>query len=225
MRICAISDLHGNLPTNLETCDYLLIAGDIVPLNIQKNMISSREWFLNDFVEWANSLDVKKCIYWIPGNHDFVMEYMPDDIIHGIEKKSNAHCLYNCGALLKDGDVEYKIFGTPFCSMFYNWAFNFYPKVLEILYSTIPDDIDIILSHDAPYGISDICYENRMKEHIGNPQLRSVMDRIKPKYLIHGHLHSSSHAMEESEYGTKVYNVSLLNEKYEMIYEPLYLDL
>lgn len=34
MKICATSDLHGNLP-NIEPCELVLICGDIVSLQAQ----------------------------------------------------------------------------------------------------------------------------------------------------------------------------------------------
>ena len=33
-KICVLSDLHGHLP-KVEPCELVLLAGDIVPLNIQ----------------------------------------------------------------------------------------------------------------------------------------------------------------------------------------------
>ena len=42
----------------------------------------------------------------------------------------------------------------------------------------------------------------------------------KPRYCFHGHLHSSNH--EEEVLGeTKVYNTSILDERYLIVYEPL----
>ena len=32
--------------------------------------------------------------------------------------------------------------------------------ILEELYKDIPKNIDILISHDAPYGCSDICFED-----------------------------------------------------------------
>ena len=44
MKIVAISDLHGNLPTIEEVAIIYCIAGDIMPLNIQSNDRKCRKW-------------------------------------------------------------------------------------------------------------------------------------------------------------------------------------
>ena len=44
-----MSDLHGNL-IHIQKCDLCLIAGDVVPLNIQKNRVESIVWFFQDFL-------------------------------------------------------------------------------------------------------------------------------------------------------------------------------
>ena len=43
MKICTISDLHGYLPNNIEESDLLLIAGDLIPLDIQSSYSLSEE--------------------------------------------------------------------------------------------------------------------------------------------------------------------------------------
>ena len=48
MKLCVVSDLHGNLPT-LPESDLLLIGGDISPLNIQSNNDKMKKWLEDEF--------------------------------------------------------------------------------------------------------------------------------------------------------------------------------
>ena len=45
MKICGISDIHGNLIENIPECDVLCVCGDIMPLSVQRNIEQSRHWF------------------------------------------------------------------------------------------------------------------------------------------------------------------------------------
>lgn len=99
-------------------------------------------------------------------------------------------------------------------------------EILKQKFSIIPEDIDILISHDAPFGTSDICYESSYNPHahLGCPELRDAILEKNPKLCLHGHLHSSNHK-EEILGNTKVYNTSILNEQYNIAYTPLYLDI
>ena len=230
MKICSISDLHGNLvcyPSDywkgLWECEVLFICGDILPLEIQHDMRKSLEWLTDEFLPWAESLPVEK-VFFIAGNHDFWFER--NDI--------PAHKLFpqhQKVTYLKNELVEYissqdsktyKIFGSPYCKIFGLWAFMRSADLLAKKFNEIPENIDILFTHDAPYGTSDVCLDGPWTngEHIGNPQLRNIVIFRKPKYHFHGHLHSSNH--EEELLGeTKVYNTSILDERYLIMYDPL----
>jgi Icc-related predicted phosphoesterase len=88
--------------------------------------------------------------------------------------------------------------------------------------------IDIIMSHDCPYGISDIILQKDCwwadGSHIGNTALRWFIDEAKPEIVVKGHLHTTNRDVEMNG-NTRVYSVSLLNENYEMTYEPTYIDI
>ena len=58
MKIIAFSDNHGYLP-KLEPCDVVCICGDIIPLEIQRDIFMSWWWFNNKFKEWAEKLEKK----------------------------------------------------------------------------------------------------------------------------------------------------------------------
>lgn len=224
IKICAISDLHGYLPS-IEESEILLIAGDISPLNIQGNKPAMKDWLNTIFADWINSLPVQK-VYLTPGNHDFFFEGIAQYQLAEFRKATNYQLIllqnelssYRC-----DDGERISIFGTPYCHIFGNWPFMCTPEVLEEKFKEIPDDIDIIISHDAPYGIGyqDMCW-NKL-QHIGNPELTHRLSEINYKWLFHGHLHTSNHTPESFHNGMIV-NVSLLDEGYYPIFEPFYLN-
>ena len=123
---------------------------------------------------------------------------------------------------------EYSIFGTPYCKEFGNWAFMLSDPELEEKYSGIPSGLDILITHDAPYGVSDILLQKDCPwangEHIGNRPLREEILKKAPKIVLHGHLHSTSREFEELGY-SKVVNCSIKDEYYNPVYEPLYLEI
>lgn len=69
MKTCGISDLHGDLINNIPECNVLCIAGDIIPLKIQRDYKASEQWWLNDFCSWVKDLPCKKVIF-TAGNHE-----------------------------------------------------------------------------------------------------------------------------------------------------------
>lgn len=227
MKICAFSDTHGQYDFEVEPCDIVLICGDIVPLNIQKNDGMSEEWIKVFFIPWCNNLPCEKVVF-IAGNHDFVLMRNPT-VIRDMLKDQDKIIYLDCES------YEYKgktIYGTPLCKKFYNWAFmNLTLDEQQELYErhlkTI-GKIDILMSHDCPYGISDILLQKDCwwadGSHIGNKALRWLVDEAKPELVLEGHLHSCEHNKVIHE-DTAVYNVSLLNEDYNMVYKPLYLEI
>lgn len=101
---------------------------------------------------------------------------------------------------------------------------EFYERtwIFKKKYSLIPDDIDILLTHDAPFGRNDVLLEGfwRNGKHIGNYELVDELDIKHPKYHFTGHLHSTDHNLVNYD-GTMTACVSLLDEDYELNYEPL----
>lgn len=240
MKVCAISDLHGFLPQDLPEAEICLIGGDIIPLEMQRDNPKCAKWFRTRFLKWVRNQKFEK-VFAVGGNHDF--------FLYSIYKNDNyiERVLYHNDKfeLLEDSASEYisndckifKIYGTPWCKPFGNWAFMYEDEGLKEVYKDIPNDVDILLTHDAPYGTSDQCLEETFYNyktlndkgelefpHIGNVPLRDIIIEKKPKVVVHGHLHSSNH---ECEYlnDTKVYNVSLKNENYEVKFKPLVFEI
>lgn len=226
MKVTAISDIHGNL-IDIEPCDVLLICGDVSPLDIQRDYIQMTKWFFNEFYEWIMKLPCDRVIL-TPGNHDFWFEkFIKDSTMYLWDKLS---ILINGIAEIFYGIKHIKIFGTPYCKTFGNWAFMPGNDKLDSLYDNIPEDIDILMCHDSPL----ICYVGNIMEQAdktypngvpaGNPYLANAIFDKKPKYVLSGHIHSGDHELTEIE-GIKCANVSILDESYSIAYQPLKINL
>lgn len=58
--------------------------------------------------------------------------------------------------------------------------------------SVIPDNVDVLVSHQPAFGIADQCsdpFHTKMVPHCGSKHLRRLIDLHTPKYLISGHVH------------------------------------
>lgn len=159
MKICAISDLHGILPSVPE-CDVLCIAGDVVDLLVQRSSDESDAWWSTAFITWADKLSCKK-IFVVPGNHDIYIEQLYDGLIKDItlqEFKNKISLLTNNKVVfLIDELYEYegvKFYGTPWIAPIHwqKWAFeDTQHKYDECVcpYENIPD-CDILITHENP---------------------------------------------------------------------------
>ncbi len=226
MKICAISDLHGFLP-KIESCELLLICGDIVSLKCQQYHQSCKKWYIKEFKPWVEGLPCEKVLF-IPGNHECGVEG------HEIEYRSMFPRSYKATILIheeyeylsSDGKI-YKIFGTPYCKIFGNWAFMRENETLKEKFSEIPEKLDILLTHDVAYGYADQSLQNigwGTEEHFGTVELRDAILEKKPKLHLSGHIHTADHNLVMIG-DTKHYNVSYIDEKYTPAFEPLYLDI
>lgn len=230
MKIAVISDLHGYLPiypseywNGIEECEILLICGDILPLNIQTNMPKSKDWLIVDFKLWASDLPVEK-VYIVAGNHDFWFERnsLESHSIFSKYDKVTYLCNEFTDYLSTQDSKVYRIFGTPYCKIFGNWAFMRNNEFLAQKYNEIPENVDIFISHDAP-KVSDIGLikeGNWSGTDAGNPVLAKYILEKKPKYAFCGHIHSGNHEIQEVE-GIKFANTSVVNERYDLFYKPL----
>lgn len=221
MRIACVSDMHGNLDFNIEKCDILLCAGDSFPYykrNRNLECIAQNEFIKNSFIPWIEKQPCEHCVF-ISGNHDWIFEWTPCLVP---SFPSNIH-------YLQDEEIEIdgiRIYGTPQQPIFYNWAFNKNYEQLEEYFSMIPEGLDILLSHTAPFGIMDeVNFPNR-KGNFGCKILRKRIEEINPKYVVFGHFHNCYGIQKNKEIENITFvNASLLNENYEMTKKPLYIEM
>lgn len=227
MKICGISDIHGDLSVKIQPCDVLCICGDIVPLEVQVNSKKSKRWLKELFIPWCSKQPCKKVLV-VGGNHDFFLWHHPLQMKEMVKEEEKIEYLLNEGYEFEG----VKFFGTPLCKEFGYWAFMYpYDEQDRILDKALEEwgkNIDVLLTHDSPYGVSDIILDKSCPwatdEHIGNKSLEAFIIKTAPKLHLHGHLHSTNHD-EEILGVTKVYCVSILGEQYTIEYEPQYFDI
>lgn len=227
IKVCAISDCHGDLP-EIKPCDLVLICGDSVPLNVQASTNGTKKWYKNKFKTWAENLPCEKVIF-IAGNHE--LRFPGHQIVYENLFPSSDKVTYLCHKeyIYTHDGIDHRIFGTPYCHMFGNWAYMYPDDTLRQVFNEIPENLDILITHDAPYGISDIVLQSSCpwydgKTHLGNIPLREAILEKKPKIVVHGHIHSSSREFE-SLGSSKVINCSIVDENYSPVYAPIVFEL
>ena len=229
MKVVAFSDPHGYLPKvkDFPECDVVCIAGDICPLDIQRDLVESISWFLLTFKPWAESLPCKKVIF-IGGNHDFflwniglIANNTGSSVIKKLlgQYKSSSKLVY-----LQDSSYEFegkRFYGTPWIAQLVNWAFYLPPEKLEEKWSNIPKKCDVFISHMPP-KISDIGQVLQRGwnygRDFGSQLLADILQTREIKYCLCGHVHSGQHSPVELN-GTKYVNVSLKDEDYNVDYD------
>lgn len=171
----AFSDTHGNhrqlqVP---EDVDIVICAGDAVEDDL-------RGGEYDDFIEWFASLPARWKIF-VPGNHELSFELgQADEIIKRMNEK---------GIIVLEDAIE-DCDGVVIASISRN---------AMIADEDIPDDIDIVVTHNPPYGILD--------EEIGSVNVLNFILKAKPKYHLFGHIHST--AGEIMQFGdTKCINIA-----------------
>ena len=225
IKVCGISDMHGILDFNIDECDILCICGDIVPLNIQRYKDGTLKWLKKQFIKWCDKQPCER-VFLIAGNHDLIFEYSDEEIRDLFNGTKIQYLRDELTTYTKD-DKTINIYGTPWCHQFFDWAFMTDDGQLAEIYDKIPENVDILMTHDCSNGACDILLQDvswRSNDHLGcNPLANAVINK-KPKYQLCGHLHSGSHEFEELG-DTKCCNVSMVDERYQLAYKPLYFEI
>ena len=226
MIFSSIADLHGILDLSIDKCDILCICGDIVPLNIQGNDNASFKWLSENFLNWVNKQPCEKVLL-VGGNHDFAIYRNPEKIREIFKDTKVTYLLDDEFVYTDSNGKSTKFYGSPWCHKFYNWAFMDYnDDELRNIFLKMPDDVDVLMTHDCPYGAADVILEKTMwysGDHIGSKGLADAIEVKQPKVMVTGHLHSTNKSGENVN-NTVVYNTSVVNEGYKLTYKPHYFE-
>lgn len=197
MKILHLSDTHGQhtLLTNLPDADVIIHSGDCT--------ISNSELEITAFLNWFFTLKYKYKIF-VAGNHD---SYLFASNIEELPK----NCFYLCNSEITIQNL--KFYGLPF----------FVQDTLDNSYesniSKIPADIDILISHQPPYGILD----TEGNTNFGNLLLLEKLLKIKPRLHLFGHIHSAYGIVESKN--TTFINAAVCNQKNTIANLPILIEI
>ena len=180
MKIWFLSDTHcEHQGLEVPEADAVIHCGDeSMHGNAWMNEPEARRFFW-----WYSSLEIPIKIF-VPGNHSTAIE---QGLIRGSDYPEVTFLIHE---LMEWNGL--KIFGSPYTPKFFDWAYMKARSELDIVWQSIPDDIDILITHGPPKGIMDVTADMRTKEpvHVGSKSLmRHVEDRIKPRIHAFGHIH------------------------------------
>lgn len=220
MIIDCISDLHGTYP-DLEGGDLLIISGDITARDYVY------EW--GHFFIWLSRQQYRKKIL-VAGNHDGILvDKHPAEL--GKElcgfRDDTFEYLCDSGTIFEG----YKIWGSPWTPVFFDWHFMLKRgKDIREKWDLIPPDTDFLVTHGPPFGKLDFT-ERRfsargkiVQEHCGCEQLAQVINLIKPKLHVFGHIHEGYGVKADLELKTVFVNCSLMDMNYNSTNKPIRLN-
>lgn len=205
--IVAISDQHGILP-DIPECDLLLIAGDITPVSNHDPSYQA-EWLDRDFRRWLEEVPARQTIF-VAGNHDFVFQDLPDSVPRDLP-----------AVYLQDSGFEwegFKVWGSPWQPIFFDWAFNLDEAGLKRKWQLIPNDTDILVLHGPPHTYGDGVPERGGVRRTGSPALRKTIEKIQPRLVVFGHIHEGRGEWRIG--ATVLANVTIVDERYDHVYPP-----
>ena len=231
MKIYAVSDMHGNLGRlDPSGCDIVIVAGDFAPLGGfgKWHVYEQKKWVQDEFFSWINKYPGVQFVI-VPGNHDMFADpkYQAAyrDVNFSVQWPSNVKFLLNSGCEING----LKFWGTPNIPIInYRWAFESDGDILRKRFSEIPENIDMLVSHAPPRipgQFVDVSLQHGVdSEPYGSHELAEAVFEKKPRYLFCGHIHSGYHG--QVMFGnTAIYNVSRVDESYEIAYEPATVEL
>jgi Icc-related predicted phosphoesterase len=82
-------------------------------------------------------------------------------------------------------------------------------------FALIPDDTDIVICHGPPRGYGDHTGRADGQPHAGSTALTEVLERIQPRLMVCGHIHSGYGRYQLGE--TEVVNAALVDNDYRPV--------
>jgi hypothetical protein len=180
--VVCISDTHNCQPS-LPDGDILIHAGDLTQSGSLGELQEALAWLR------AQPHPVKIVV---AGNHDLLLDASCDD---GPNRQAAAE-----RNMLDWGDMIYLentkttvvcpngrrlcVYGSPLSVRHGNWAFQ-YPRLENVWMGTVPDDIDVLVTHGPPRAHLDLL-------KLGCVHLLQEVWRSRPRLHVFGHIHEGA---------------------------------
>lgn len=182
MKILHISDTHTFHKQLIidENIDLIIHSGDFS--NPRELIQNERE--VRDFIDWFGNLPIPNKIA-VAGNHDTSIQARR--VTPGDFAKAGIVYLEEQSTTI----LGLKIWGSAITPSFgTGWAFNRDRGKLDALWSQIPEDTDIVVTHGPARGILDYSFDRDGNlEMCGCTALKRHILRVKPKLFCFGHIH------------------------------------
>jgi Icc-related predicted phosphoesterase len=176
-RACLISDTHSfHRQIQLESVDILFVAGDFSLRRTEEELI--------DFLSWMREQH-EGSIVLVSGNHD---RYYWKNTPRFLALMNEYDICY-----LENSSVDLlglKIWGSPITAPALTGLkrrFEMDESSRNEIWTTIPPDVDVVITHCPPFGILD----SSEGFSLGCKSLLDRIFEIKPKYHLFGHIHQS----------------------------------
>lgn len=206
MRICHISDTHGDFPKLYGRFDVIVHTGDLFP-NSHNWMYSNKSlemefqlnWLRNNlekgtFGEWIRNYP----FLYVPGNHDFLAHYQMEEELNKYAIKA----FDLTDQLVTYNDVNFYGFPyVPFINGMWNYERHLPEMQLEVdnlvnNFKKFKDNnqfVDVLVCHDPPHNNLDLTFGNDI---IGSTVMATALDYrlddMCPPYYLCGHCHEAN---------------------------------
>lgn len=202
LRLVMLSDTHGShRKLTVPPGDILIHAGDMTRMGHLEDA--------EDFNEWLATLPHTHKVL-INGNHEYNAEWKK----RASDVFSNATFLKNSAITLRaggDGARPLTLHGTDFA-----WPM----KSTNPNYDAINGTVDVLIAHGPVKGYVD--------GGKGCPELRRLVERLKPRVVVGGHIHFA-HGCQQGKFGlagTTFVNAANARDSHtHMGWDPVVLDI
>ncbi|KAK5197201.1 hypothetical protein LTR99_000440 [Exophiala xenobiotica] len=196
IRVVCISDTHSKIPRHaLPKGDLLIHSGDLTNTGNLASIQQSIDWLKTLQKPWYGSSDGFRHIVVVAGNHD---SYFDERSRSPHDKRNTSagrkldwgkiiYLQHSAVKLPFPDDRRLKVYGAPHIPKCGGKEFAFqYNRGQDAWTDTIPDDIDVLVTHNPPKWHLDLPQSGGLGDEF---ELKEVW-RVKPTLHAFGHVHS-----------------------------------